>query len=208
MKQLSPSILLASCALIFSASASAASLFWEDYDGYHESGPLAFLYEDFPGDGVNGSNDTYNGNFNILIDGFDPLLHVINAARVGFSFADDSGNDWEEYVDIFLDGTKIWNHLEVDGSHATGFDWHWQDVSSNAPVMGSLQDGILNYTVTLQELLYDYYGYTYKREDVWLKEAHLKVWGDYRVVPDSGATFGLLGVVLVGLAVVRRRLTK
>ncbi|MEZ5276870.1 MAG: VPDSG-CTERM sorting domain-containing protein [Opitutaceae bacterium] len=197
--------LLAIATVLFALHSQALALLtWKDYDGFKKTGTaLDFLNEPY------GSGDTtydlgFQGSFNILNDGFDPLAHFITGAKVGFSFADD-GNDAGEWVDITLDSTKIWNDLEVDGSHpATNFDWHVKDISGIGILMGSLQaDGKLAYTVRLQQKLSDS---SHSREDVYLKEAKLVAWGDVRRVPDSGTTLLLLGLGLLSIGATSRLL--
>ena len=128
--------LLALCSAAVALSSPASALYWEDYDSI-----VVKL----------GEGQSYKGQFQITapVDTYNPAIHYVTSARVGFAFADDDRNDVREYVDIWIDATKIWNDLEVDGTHpAINFDWNWKWLSGS--LVTSLQDGFLNYTVKVQ----------------------------------------------------------
>ncbi len=173
---------------------TANALMWEDYDYVGE-----WMTE----------GETYTGSFKIVapVDTYDPTQHHVTDARVGFSFADSnndryhgSGADGMEWVDVWIDATKIFNNVEVDGSHSGGFDWIYSGL--NGSLVADLQDGILNYTVRVENRNDG------KRNDVWFKEAKLKAWGGSKKVPDSGTSVTLLGLGLAFLAVIRKRMAK
>jgi hypothetical protein len=180
MKRLS-SLLLA--AGLLAAGTTAHALTWQDYDSI-----VKYM----------GEGSAHTGEFRILapVDTYNPAIHHVTSARVGFAFADDA-SDVAEEVDIWIDLTKIWNNLEVDGTHpAVNFDWHWQNLSG--ALLGDLQDGILNYKITIQNTSGGY-------GDTWLKAAWLKAEGGYKQVPDAGATLSLLGLALTLLGAARAR---
>ncbi len=197
---------------------------------FHKRAPLDFLYEQYPGSSYYDSY--YKGTFDIGWTDFDPTKYVLKSLKVGFAFADDSPGkrnhngsysetyysngrwygDVEERVDIYLGDpdVKIWNDLEVDGSHRYGYDWHYQYINNQSIIDDLLLDGKLDYKVKLQELLYDNRHKSYKREDTYLKQAKLiaEICRIPHDVPDSGATLGLIGLSLAALAAMRRRLRK
>ena len=184
--------------LSFSGAVSAGAISWVDRDPDVGVGPLRYL-------SINGIT-TYSSTFDITTAGFIPGQFIIDSVNVKFAFADDT-SDAEEYVDIFLGGVKIWDDLEVDGSHnnaPVSYEWFTQGVFGNATIMGDLNaDGILNYSVTVQNI---------GSRDTYLKIAEMTVTGDPKrtttgqPVPDGGATLALLGASLMGLGALRRKL--
>ena len=174
-------------------AASANALMWEDYDYVGE-----WMTE----------GESYTGSFSITapVDDYDPALHHVTSARVGFSFADSNddsygrGGDGKEWVDVWIDATQIFDHVEVDGSRSGGFDWIWSGL--NGFLVADLQDGMVNYTVQVENKRDG------KRNDVWFKEAKLKAWGGYKQVPDSGASLALLGLGMAFIVGIRKRVAK
>lgn len=200
-------LLAASSLLAFSGAASAGAITWVDRDPNTGVGPLQYLSV--------GGTSTYSSTFDITTVGFVPGQFNIDSILVKFAFADNatsadtgSGSDGFEYVDISLGSVKIWNDLEVDGDHSNAplsYDWYSQSLFGNATILGDLNaDGILNYSVTIQDLS--------GSKNTYLKIAELTVTGDPKKtttgqpVPDGGATLALLGATLMGLGVIRRKL--
>lgn len=184
-------------ALGITTTASAA-LYWQDRDPSSGNGPLDLLRE--------GSDWSYTSTFQMFGPiAYNSALHDITKIVVKFAFADD-GNDTGEYVDIRVGPTKLWDNAEVDGNHSNApSSYHWleADVTGSDPIKTDLlADGVIDYKVTIQNLQ----DWCVGKEDTYLKIAHLEVWGDYKQVPDAGATVALLGLGLVGLAAARRRL--
>lgn len=174
-------------------AASSHGLMWQDYDYLG-----VFLEE----------GESYTGVFDLTTPdhGYDPNQHEITYARVGFSFSDgyrhgDSGGEW---VDIWLDTNQLWNNKEVDGTHRYGYDWIWRGL--NGVMLTDLQDGVLSYTVQVENRLDG------KNNDVWLKQAKLKAWGqevpDGHGVPDGGASIALFVLSLASLFLFGRRMAR
>ncbi len=185
--------ILAIAAGLFMASSSYA-LMWQDYDYVGK-----FLRE----------GESHTGQFKITapVDTYDPSMHVVTSAKVGFSFSDGyyGGDYGYEFVDVWIDSTQIFDHVEVDGTHKYGFHWIWKHL--NGSLIADLQDGILNYTVKVENYRDG------KNNDVWFKEAKLKAWGEKRTgggqpVPDSGSSVILLGLGMICLFGLNRRSKK
>lgn len=191
-------------------SQQAAALTWSDRHPESGSSPLAFLYEEYPWDLKYGGKWTYSADFNILNDGFDPGKHVINQIKVWFAFADDQRWDVEEHIDIVVGDQTLWSNQEVDGDHSNApYSYHWlsMNVTHNASIYSELStNGVIDYSVTIKDLIENNKWWQHHREDTWLKIAKLKVKGDYKPVPDASSTLGLLGIALLGLGAARRRL--
>ncbi len=174
-------------------TSSSFGLMWQDYDYVG-----TFL----------GEGQSYNGFFDLTSgsNGYDAGRHEISQASVGFSFSDGyrSGDSGREWVDVWLDTTKIWDDREVDGTHRYGFDWIWSGL--NGTLLGDLQDGVMSYTIKLENKPDGYYN------DVWFKEAKLKAWGSERPeghrVPDSGSSIVILLMGLLGVFYLRQRVVK
>ncbi len=149
----------------------------------------------------------YSGAFDITTGsgGYDPNRHEITRARVGFSFSDGywRGDSSGEWVDVWLGSSQAWNHREVDGTHRYGFDWIWRGL--NGTMLADLSDGFLRYSIQVENWRDG------RNNDVWLKQAHLEVWGREAPrshgVPDGGATVALLGLGLAAIFLIRRRLS-
>ncbi|MES2466987.1 MAG: VPDSG-CTERM sorting domain-containing protein [Verrucomicrobiota bacterium] len=195
----------AAAVLALSNIASASAITWVDRDPDSGNGPLQFLSE-------NGTT-VFTSTFNIIPAGFIPGSHLVDTINVKFAFSDDDSDTQNEYVDITVGGFKIWNDLEVDGTHVsapTSYEWFSQGLSGNMSILGDINaDGILAYSVTIQNL-----STSWRAEDTYLKIAELTAGGDFKPrttgtpVPDGGATLGLFGVGLLGLGAIRRKLRK
>lgn len=174
-------------------ASSSFGLMWQDYENVG-----VFL----------GEGQSYTGQFNIASPsvGYDQSIHELTHARVGFSFSDGywSGDSGREWVDVWLDSSQLWNHREVDGTHRYGFDWIWRGFNGN--MLADLQDGVISYTVKVENRRDRRYN------DVWFKEAKLKAWGNERPdghgVPDSGASVFLLGIGLLSAMLLKKGLAK
>ncbi len=203
-------LLAALSCLSLSGIASAGALTWIDRDPDTGVGPLKYLSV--------GGTTSYTSTFNIADAGYDPTKHVIDSIIAKFAFADDadrkdgdkSGQDKEEYVDVILGSVTLWNDLEVDGDHdspTSSYDWWITDnLFGNLTIKNDLAfDGIISYSVAIQDKK--------GSKDTYLKIAELCVTGDLKPtpdtqsVPDGGTTIALLGVSLLGLHGLRRKLT-
>jgi len=181
-----------SLVLLLASAASAADLQWIDQDF---GDPLDYLDRDDP---------TYVSDFNLTIDSPPYTLGTpIDNATATFWFADDP-NDGSEYyyyekISIYLNGTLVWGPEDVDGSHTNApNNYHQVDIQLSQALIDVLEaTGKLDYKVQLQS------GYKY---DTYLKRAQLVANGSTppASVPDAGATAGLIGTALLGLAAFRR----
>ena len=132
----------------------------------------------------------YEGTFNIAEDGYNPTTHQVSSAVVMFAFGDDNDSAYEEVsVDLGLvEGAfgKQFNVLTLFGGDLKiGLV---QDLSA---------DGILNYKINMES------------GDFYLGYASLVAQATVRpqnAVPDGGATAALLGLGLLGLSVIRRKM--
>ena len=179
---------IVSVVVSWTLATSAYGLTWVDEDN---GDPLKFLKP---------SNPTYSSTFNILYDGYDPATMQVNSAVASFAFSDDGDSSYDEYVDIWLDATLFFDDIEVNGTHnniPTSYDWRQNNVTGT--LLTSLQDGVINYTVTVTS------------GDTYLKRAKLVAQGGYKPqppppgVPDAGSTAVLLGMGIVGMAAAARR---
>ncbi len=200
----------AATVLALSNTVSASAITWVDRDPDSGNGPLQFLSE-------NGTT-VFSSTFDITTAGFIPGTHLVDTINVKFAFSDDNSDSQTEYVDIFLGSgltkTKIWDNLEVDGTHTnapTSYEWFSQNLSGNLLLLGDLNaDGIIAYKVTIQNLDTSWCSNT---EDTYLKIAQLTATGNLKPrttgtpVPDGGATLGLFGLGLLGLGAIRRKLS-
>lgn len=201
---------LLAAAVLLGVSASASAITWMDRFPESGNGPLDFLNEQY------GHNDssydyTYSNVFNILDAGFDPSMHVITSIKVDFFFSDD-GQDGAEKVDIFVGSdnvngeVRIANDVEVDGSHDNApysYDKRSYDITNVSGILDDMSNGYLRFRVTLDPFLSDRCN---DREDTWLKIVKLTVEGEK--VPDAVSSLSILGIGLLGLVGLRRRLAK
>jgi len=183
-------LLFATVAVSLALANSSSAITWMDRDPDSGSGPLKLLTE---------SSTTYSSDFNILINGFNPATMLVQSATVKFAFADDDTNDPYEYVNIYLDNILLQANLEVDGTHPIS-SFAWYQFSVTGAHLASLQDGILDYKVVLQN--------TRGKNDTYLKIAQLNATGTTRSVPDNGASVTLFALGLVGLLSLRQRLSR
>ena len=161
--------------------------------GVYSGNALAFL---------NTSGETYSSSFaSLTTQGFNPAAHILTSATVSFWFADDE-SDGSEQVDIFVNGMlaqhQVANDFEVDGVHPEATFAKYTFNITDAATLASLASGAsITYTVRQQV------------GDTYLKIAGLTGTGTTRGnqgVPDGGSTVALLGLGLIGLAAVRKRL--
>ncbi|MFN0128365.1 MAG: hypothetical protein ACKV19_16955 [Verrucomicrobiales bacterium] len=203
----------------------SAMLTWYDQ---HSGGPLDFLYEPY-GRSDSSYDLSYSNTWDIKPDGFDPAIHGIDGIKVWFAFADDrpgedptkertagNGGDAEEYVDIALrdnpNQVLIWDDLEVDGAHPSSDYAYYSmvlDPTLHASIFSDLAaDGLLKYTVALEQFLADTGSESKYGEDTYLKVTKINAWYDDtpRHVPEGGAGLGLLALSLAGMVQWRRKL--
>lgn len=162
-----------------------------DRDPDTGNGPIEFL----------SAGETYRSDFNLLEKGFNPLTMKITAARVTFAFADDNGDNRDEYATVYL-GTEIMlENQEVNGNHNNAplnYDYYYKEWSitnsSDLNFLTSLQSGILNYKVLSTAPS------GHKRGDFYLKIAQLEIDTECIVkAAESGSTALLLGLSFVGM---------
>ena len=146
------------------------------------------------------SNDSHHGEFNLLIDGFDPDQYEITSAQAWFEFGRDDDR-FPEWIEIDLgDGADIWGPIEVDDT------WLGTGVSATAEIQLN-ETGILDYEISISQ------------GDIYLRSATLVAWAERRTpaspvqgggstVPDGGVTGVLLGANLLGFALLRRKFRK
>ena len=135
------------------------------------------------------TDETHEGWFNItgpgLGKGFVPGVETITSATIDFVFADDIDPFKKESATVTLGSDTF-----TGGGYFLGF-------LISGSLNGSLQllneSGLLKYTVTMT------------KGDAILLSALLTVCAEPASVPDGASTIGLLGLGLLGLAVLRRR---
>jgi hypothetical protein len=156
----------------------------------------AIVFEDFDDIHVilDGAGDSYTSTFNIAIDGFNPVLHTITSATASFELYSND-NDKEE-VDINL---GAFDFLDTPGNQING-SVTFSSLLSMSMVADLQSDGIITYRLTLENSSNE------SHEDVQINWAKLVVNASPRSVPDGGATIGLLGFGLLGLAALKRKL--
>jgi hypothetical protein len=154
----------------------------------------ATLYVDNNGADVwlNANNQSYTGQFNLTDYGFNPATEQIVSANACFTLFDLFGR---ESYDILIDGTSLFS-----GGSFCGL------INLRTGITGSLLaslnvDGILNYTIQRTS------------GEFWLTNARLTASTGSNGggcpnnrVPDGGTTMALLGLGILGLAAVRRKL--
>jgi hypothetical protein len=187
-------LLLLAALTVFATNSNA--LTWSFSTVSVDSPPLKFLQS---GDSTYTSTTGLTGTqFNLLGAGYNPATMVITSATVTFWFADDD-SDGSETVDIYVNGTsvtgtRIFNDLEVDGSHpAANFAPYSANLQDFAGLIADLQDGIMSYQVKRQD------------GDTYLKIAEITATGNTTTVPDNGLTAAMLGLSLMGLFAARAR---
>ena len=171
-----------------------------------------------------GGVTSYTGEFDLTQHGYDGSIHSIDAAIFKFVFADgpfwhwkdsfDVQSAYEETVSISFESV-LWGTEEVDGVLPFYYDFVLGAVGATA--LGSLQDGVLQFTISLlpnasttvkSANLFNCGGQ--KPEvyaDTYLKAAKLIAFGRKGLqVPDSGLTIIFLGTALLALSLLRRRI--
>jgi hypothetical protein len=164
---------------------------------------------------VDDYDNSYAGTFNITDSpGWAP--NTVAGATVTFWFADDqpgsaahpdtgSGSDAQEFVKILVNNTEVVASLQVDGRHATQSELNSNPLAYlntfasytfnlSPSQIAALQDGIISFEV--QRL----------SGDTYLKIASLTAWNAPATVPDAGATSALLGLGILSLVALRKRL--
>ncbi len=182
MKQLKKPLAVLLAVLGFGSVSQAAV-----YVDVDLAGPLSYYH--LSKNDIWSHNDSYQGTFNILDKGYNPNVERVCDADFWFAFADDSQSDAAEVVKIQVGGLTQFNG-DVNGT-IWNYDFVWGSVGGS--LLATLSNtGILNYTVRILS------------GDTYLKEAGLTA--TTCSVPDGGATVVLLGVGMLGLAAVRRRM--
>ena len=142
-------------------------------------------------------NPSYTGGWDLLNEGYDPLTEQINSAVATFKLNDANG--FSESYTITIDG----NAFLTGGSFSTTL---LGTISVGDSVGGTAlvtldATGLLSYTVTANSGVF------------WLKEATLTAEASGRpqtdptTVPDGGASLALLGMGLIGLGALKRKLS-
>ena len=192
-------------ALLLSSVTQASDLTWTSQ---FVGSPLKFLYFS-----SSTSTQSYSNTFDITANGFNPLTMTIDSAVASFAFADDSDDISDssssklEWVNISL-GTPsqlFIGNQEVDGSHPySSYAWYSDDLSVS--LITDLQtDGKLAFKVQILDKVYGKY------EDTYLKVAKLVAKGHENPphkVPDESNTVMLMGVAMLSLVALRKRLAR
>ena len=160
------------------------------------SNALAITYTDentvdvlFNGTGNNGGVTSHSSSFN-LTPGYNPVTHTLTSATAVFTMYDVNG---DEGFNITVEGDLF----VTQGSFSASIDVGGSIVGA---LLGNLdEDGILNYTITRTG------------GNFWLWNAKLTAEGQERQpstngVPDGGATLTMLGMGLLGVFSIRRKL--
>jgi hypothetical protein len=208
--------LLAVAVILGTSFSGNAATMWSDFD---RGAPLDFLHEKW-GKHDSHYDHSYSRTWDLGEKCEDLSDLCITDIQVWFAFADDQpgkysnspdgqGGDAPEYVDISLGGIKIWDDLQVDGSHRGGYAYYSMilDPIAHSMIFDDLaDDGRLSYTVELQQKQKDHGDANWYREDTYLKVAGIKAWCEHKQVPDSGTSLALLGMSLAGLGLLKRKL--
>jgi hypothetical protein len=135
------------------------------------------------------SNPTHYGSFDILSQGYNPDAEQVTWAAIAFTFLDSDSN--EDTVRISLNGDSQGVHLVTYGFSAFG------GLLSGDALFDLNAFGILSYQVRWLS-----------GDPFQLKSATLLAETSANAsVPDGGTTVGMLGLALLGLGFVSRRLT-
>lgn len=141
---------------------------------------------------------SYSGTF--VLPGYDAATQMVQSAQATFVFSDDSLFDSNEYAKISL-GFENFGSLEVDGIPL--LPWTYTFFSGNLTMLTTLSStGQLDYTITATS------------GDFWYKGGVLKAEVTQRPstnntpprVPDGGASAALLGMSLLAVAGLKKKL--
>lgn len=135
--------------------------------------------------GLQTSNASYTGTFDLTADGYNPVVETITSAVAEFKFWDGFG---DESVTVNMGG-DLFSQGSFNGYATIG-----GGVINAWGILDST--GILSYTVTLT---------SGRLTDVWLTNASLTAETAARSVPDAGATSILLGLGVLALIGAKRR---
>lgn len=136
-------------------------------------------------------NETYSGTFNIANKGYNSGVESVTSALAQFWLADDL--DWPRQSESFTVS------LGSDSQWSSGPVRLLVGDKLNVTLLADLgADGILNYSVTAAT------------GDFYLLAASLEACTERKPqqVPDGGTTLALLGLGLVGVAGLRRRMAR
>lgn len=155
---------------------------------------------------LRGAGDSYNGTFSITspdtdgpdgsvgdIRGFVPSLYTVTSATASFELYSDDHD--KEQVDINLGS---WDLLTTPGSQING-TVVFSNLLSLAMIADLQSDGSISYRLRLENSPNEH------DEDVRINWGKLVVNASPRSVPDGGATLGLFGLGLLGLATLKRK---
>lgn len=148
------------------------------YGGGTDHGPAWFLDS-------NGSSVGYKASG----------LCTITSAVATFGFW---ANDTAKETMQILFGANSWTPVFPNAQQVNTYET-FSFTITGAALNDLNADGILSYSVKIPNI-------SGNTDDVWLKWAKLEVTTECRQVPDGGATLSLLGLGLMGLVAVRRRL--
>lgn len=143
---------------------------------------------------LDGSPNSYTGSLDLATDGFNPATMDVQSATITFWFADDDRYDASEKVDITVNGVLVADNMEVDGLHPESSFASYAFVL-NAAQINLLQDGVVDFTVTRAN-----------SGDTYFKKVSITANGVTNSVPDASATSALLGLGVLGLVALRKRL--
>jgi hypothetical protein len=147
--------------------------------------PLDFLKWD---------DTSFTSSLNLASNGYNPATMNVTSATITFWFADD-GSDGSEQVDLYANGLQVANDLEVDGTIGSLATYASYTFNLNsAGHLAAMQDGVVDFGVYLVT------------GDTYLKKVKIEATGGYKNVPDAGATSALLGLGVLGLVALRKRL--
>jgi hypothetical protein len=180
MKRIKQLAAVASALSLLAMSAGAAT-YW-DYDSINQT--------------LSGKGDFYQSDFNIADAGYNPTTETVNWFEVWFKIYDnDSSDEYGKFKLGIGDWETPWLELDTDTYH---YSFNSGSVLANLDV-----DGILPYRIELgNDNDCD--------NDVKVKWAKLKAYTSARPnsnVPDGGSSLALLGVGLLGMAGLGRKLT-
>jgi hypothetical protein len=130
---------------------------------------------------------SYSGTFNIANKGFDPSTETVTSAEAWFLVSDDIDPLRSEWVKFTIGALDSYGPFEVDFLSVFG-----GSISGTA-LFDLNTDGILSYKITSTS------------GDFWAFGADLHAHAEAKNVPDAGTTAALLGVSVIGVALLTRR---